>query len=191
MRVALSIDGLTPYLMHNVQLADPLNPIARQIKMISGKRKKTDDELKVIAHLEFIGGLYHDEKLGPYVKGLSVEKSLVEGARISRLGKQVERALFISDGELPMIYSGPREPEALWEDESFRDMQMVRVGTSRVPRYRPIFRDWSLEGVEAELDTSILNLDQFRAICDDAGAMVGLGDYRPRYGRYKVTVTAL
>ena len=35
------IEGISPLLMHNEQLADPLNAFAQQVAEISSKRKKT------------------------------------------------------------------------------------------------------------------------------------------------------
>lgn len=54
-------------------------------------------------------------------------------------------------------------------------------------RTRPMFRQWMLEAV-AELDSGLLSVEQLQAIADDAGSMVGLGDYRPRYGRFECAV---
>lgn len=187
MKVRIDIVGTAPFLMHNIALADPLNPVVREMRVISGKRKKTDEDLMELARLEFIGGLYIADPVGPYVKGVAVEKSFVEGARVTKQGKQIERGLFVVDNEIPLEYPGPRDAAKLWADPNFHDRQPVRVGTSRVHRMRPIFREWSLQAF-AEMDTALLNIDTLQAIVTDAGAMIGLGDYRPRYGRYTATV---
>jgi hypothetical protein len=186
MRVRITLEGTTSLLCHNARLANPLDPLVRQMKAISSKRKKTDDDLERLARLEFEGGLYFDDS-GPHVPGANIEKSIVEGARITRQGKQVERGLFITDDEVPLIYSGPRGVDELWADESRRSMMSVKVGTNRVMRCRPMFRTWKLEA-HGEMDPAQLNLDVLEGIVTDAGAMVGLGDYRPRYGRYTATV---
>lgn len=190
MKIRIDLEGTSPMLQHNIQLADPLNPIARQMKLISKKRTKTDDDFEELARLEFLGGLYINADLGPYVKGVAIEKSFVEGGRISKQGKSIERGLFITDVEVPLLYKGPRTAEELWEDVNFRDVQAVRVGQSRVMRTRPIFRNWSLSA-DAELLTDVLNLDTFESLATDAGLMVGLGDNRPRNGRFSVQVTKL
>lgn len=189
MKVRLTLTGTAPLLMHNVRLANPSDTIARSMKEISGKRKKTDEDYDRLARLEFEGGLYMDPVVGPFVPGKNVEKSIVEGGRITKNGKQVERGLFVTDNECPLIYSGPRDAQALW-DAGFADAQVVKVGMARVVRTRPIFREWSVEA-EAILDPGLLNLDTLRAIAADAGAMCGIGDYRPRYGRFTVEVEAL
>jgi hypothetical protein len=186
MRVRITLEGSTGLLCHNARLANPLDPIVRQMKVISGKRKKTDEDLERLARLEFEGGLYFDDA-GPFIPGANIEKCIVEGARVTRQGKQVERGLFITDDEVPLVYKGPRLVDELWADEAFRSMMSVKVGTSRVMRCRPLFRGWTLD-VHGEMDPGLLNLDTLEAIVTDAGGMVGLGDYRPRYGRFTGTV---
>lgn len=190
MKVRLTLTGTAPMLMHNIQLSDPLNAVARAMKEISSKRKKTDEDQLRLAELEFKGGLYITDQLGPYVPGVNVEKCLVEGARITKQGKQVERGLFVEDNECPLLYQGPRTAADLWADEDFRSRMAVKVGTSRVQRTRPIFRQWAVEAT-AEVDPALLNLESVASIATDAGSMVGLGDFRPRYGRFVAQVEAL
>lgn len=190
MKVRLSIEGTAPLLMHNIRLADPLNPIVKAMKAISSKRKKTDDDLAQLARLEFEGGLYVLPDLGPYLPGANVEKCLIEGGRITKQGKQVERGLLVTDNEVPLLYQGPRTVDDLWSDENFRSSMAVKVGQSRVMRMRPVFRSWAVD-VDAEVDPGMLALDVLESIVEDAGAKVGLGDYRPRYGRFTATVTPL
>jgi hypothetical protein len=171
-------------------LANPLDEKAREMKAISGKRKKTDDDFAEMARIEFEGGLYHDKVIGPYIPGANIEKSLVEGGRITKEGKQVERGLFVLDNDVPLIYSGPRDVTGLWADPRFRSTMAVKVGQARVMRTRPMFSEWSADA-DAEVDPGLLNLDALQAIADKAGAMVGIGDYRPRYGRFTVAISVL
>lgn len=131
MRIKLTITGTSPLLVHNIRLANPLDPIAREMKTISAKRKKTDEDHELLARLEFEGGLYWTDDIGPYIPGVNVEKALVEGGRITKQGKQVERGLFVSDNEIPLLYSGPRDVKGLWADQSFVSTMAVKVGQSR------------------------------------------------------------
>lgn len=189
MKVNITLEGTHGLLCHNARLANPLDEIVRQMKKISSKRKKTDEDFERLARLEFEGGLYFDDT-GPFIPGANIEKSIVEGARVTRQGKQVERGLFVEDDEVPLVYDGPREVEELWSNPNFRSMLSVKVTTSRVMRCRPLFKRWLLSAT-AEMDPGLLNLDSLSAIVSDAGSMIGLGDYRPRYGRYTATVKPL
>ena len=190
MKVRIAIEGTTPLITHNIRLANPLDPIAKAMKAISAKRKKTEDDHLQLARLEFEGGLYLDPEVGPYIPGENVEKCIIEGARITKQGKQVERGLFITDNVVPLIYEGPRTPESLWSDENFRHTAAVRVGQQRVMRTRPVFRTWALDA-DGELDPGLLAPETLQELLDDAGAMVGIGDFRPRYGRFSAKVEVL
>jgi hypothetical protein len=187
MKVRLTITGVEPLLMHSDRLSDPLDPWAMKLHEVSSKRKKTDDDHREMARLEWRGSLYWSERSGPYIPGRNIEKCLVEGARISRAGRQVERGLFVLTNEASLRYDGPTDPEELWKDERFRDRRSVGVAQRRVMRTRPVFPEWSM-AVEAELDTSVLGLDELGRIAQEAGRQVGLGDFRPRYGRFTATV---
>ena len=57
-QVQIELEGKTPILMHNERLANPLEPIVKEIKRFTGKTKKTDDDWENIRHLEWVGSLY-------------------------------------------------------------------------------------------------------------------------------------
>jgi hypothetical protein len=52
-------------------------------------------------------------------------------------------------------------------------------------RYRPIFRRWSLSATIA-INEEVVNVNEVKKAVTDAGALIGLGDYRPRFGRFNV-----
>jgi hypothetical protein len=120
---------------------------------------------------------------------VNIEQCIIEGARITRQGAQVERGLFVIDDGVPLIYDGPRDVETLWNENYWATMA-VRVTRARVMRTRPRFRSWLAE-TTCEVDPGLLDLDRLRAILNDAGSMTGLGDYRPRFGRFSASVDSL
>lgn len=192
MKVRLSLEGTAPLLMHSARGVDPLDPVVKQIKAITAKRKKTEEDMATVARLEFEVSMYFLDSVGPFIPGVNVEKCLVEGGRITKMGKNIERGLFVLDNACPLLYNGPRDIEGLWTapNGEFRSMMAVGVGGRKIMRCRPIFNDWSVE-CEAEVDTTVLNTSELEQIAVHAGSMVGLGDFRPRYGRFVTSVTAL
>ena len=52
-------------------------------------------------------------------------------------------------------------------------------------RTRPIFNDWSAV-IHLDFEDSILNESDVVDFATKAGAVVGVGDWRPRYGRFEV-----
>lgn len=187
MMIRLTLDSLTPLLMHNARLSDPLDVITKQLRGVSSKRTKTEDDQAEMARIEFEGGMYFDEIAGPYVPGVNVHRCLVEGAKLNKLGRHVERGVIVQNDVCALAYDGPRTIEELWEDKNFVSRLSVGVTTSRVMRTRPQFRKWALE-VDLLVDTGQLDLNQFTEIAEKAGSYIGIGDYRPRFGRFSVSV---
>lgn len=192
MKVRITATGTRPMLMHNVRLASPLNPFAKRLKAMNAKRVKTDEDRMEIAHVEWEGSFYFDEEIGPYVPGPNVYRSLINGARLTKAGKKIERGVTVTELAFPLIYKGPRDLETLWGngESEYVDVRTVRVQASKVDRCRPIFRTWAIEA-ECLIDPKVIDLDEFTEVARNAGEMEGLGDYRLMYGRFSTAVTQL
>ncbi|MEM9420872.1 MAG: hypothetical protein AAGA25_17755 [Planctomycetota bacterium] len=177
------IIGTAPLLTHNGQLADPLNPFAKEMKKISGKRAKVEADFEQLARLEWRGSLYMSEGR-PALPGEMIEATIVGGAKKQRKGK-VARAAVFCDHPVFLDYDGPKDPDEMWADPKYRYTCGVRVQQSRVMRTRPIFRKWSAKVELAVLDEEV-EADDVTRFFADAGRYVGLGDYRPKFGRFRV-----
>ena len=182
----ITLTGTAPLLMHNSRLSNPLDPATKALKKVTGKRNKTDEDHEQSARLEFAGGLYLDPDIGPYIPGENIARCLVDGAKLTKMGVKVTRGVFISTDVNPLSYKGPRDEQGLW-DQGWRHMASVKVGTSRVMRCRPWFPEWTVQA-EGILDPSVLELDDLTTIADNSGSLIGLGDWRPRFGRFTATV---
>jgi hypothetical protein len=179
--------GIRPLLMHNGLLADPTNPSVLRMKQIlaKGSKKLTDSDYEERDRLEWEGSLYWD-KAGAYIPADNIERCIQLGAQKSRLGKDVQASVFVV-GDAPRLqYAGPSDVEKLYADERFTLRKGVVINKSRVIRIRPMFpTGWSLE-FEIEFDESVLNEKAVLKACIDAGCYVGLGDWRPKFGRFTV-----
>lgn len=189
----ITMTGVTGLIMNNARLANPLNPTVKAIKTLTGKASKdrTDEDREEIMRLEHAGALYHDADIGPYLPGDNIWRSLQEGAVKHRLGPKFEQGVLIVTDTNPVSYRGPRDVDDLWADENFRfyASRVTGSGRRRVrnPFCRPIFRQWKTEA-RGTLDPSILDFDQLVMAAESAGTRVGIGDWRPRFGKYSVTV---
>jgi hypothetical protein len=96
---------------------------------------------------------------------------------------KVTSGVFVTTDINPLVYKGPTSVEDLWNDPAFRHEASVKVGTSRVTRTRPYFAKWATSA-EISLDTEVLDLDDLTQIVEIAGSLIGLGDWRPRFGRF-------
>lgn len=188
----ITMDGTHPLLMSNGQMADPLHPPARAIAEIRSKTRKTDADREEMLHLSFLGALYCDPDVGPYLPGDNIQSCLQEAALSQRgMKAKIERGVFISTDVNPLAFKGPRTPEELWEAEQFRFRKMAKTGTGRnakrVPTMRPIFRQWRC-AAHGVLDEGQLDFSELIQVATNAGLYIGLGSWKPRFGRFNATV---
>ena len=195
-RIRVTFDGATavngsPLLMHNERLADPLDPYARSLAELTKKRSKTERDIEEIGRREFLGAGYWMVDGGPgkkvstpFIPTWNIVRCLQEGAKRHKLGKHVVRGIVPITEETPLIYEGPLDAYDLWKDGTFHSRKGVGVGQRRVIRTRPCFTDWKLEA-DLELDLTILDADVVSLIALEAGRYEGIGDARPRFGRFK------
>lgn len=185
--VEVEIEGITPTLMHNGQLADPLNKWTKAISAVTKKGKnKTEDDLMELARLEWMGSLYVDENGRPCWPGENVERMIRSGASATKQGKVVQAGI-VCDGNFPLIFKDSKKsPEDLFQDESYRHSCLAKVGTGRVVRTRPIFRSWRLEFTVSYMPSVVKSQAEIKSWIETAGQVVGLSDWRPKYGKFRV-----
>jgi hypothetical protein len=177
------IAGVSPLLMHNGQMVDPANEWVKAIKRISGKAKKTDADHEEIARLEWYGGLYTDGGK-PCLPGFLMESALTNGARKTKRGKQAQAGI-ICPGNFELHFDGEAPVDELWAGAKHHLKVPAKVGQARVMRTRPQFTGWSAE-IEIMYDPSLLNEPDLREILVTCGESIGLGDWRPKFGRFEV-----
>lgn len=191
MDIQIKLTGTSPLILHNIELSDPENEYAKQIAKISAKRKKTDEDRKELEMLEWFGGLYTDFTNGGIVLPTRcIRKSLINGAKQRKLGKVVERALQFKELSTPILYNGPKDVTALYENKAYHSRESVRIMNARIMRVRPKFPQWEIIA-DAILLESIMDLDEFEEIAKFSGVAEGLCDNRVNgYGRFNVEVKA-
>jgi hypothetical protein len=189
--VQIRFTGVSPLLCHNGQTADPRNTYAKAMKAVSSKRKKTDADYDELARLEWLAGLYRidgDLVIPDYV----IESTMIGGAKKSKRGPQAKCGLFFTE-HASLQFIG--KPDVI-SDETLAEMFAsgdfthtigVKVGMAKVMRTRPMFRNWSINAI-AQYDPDVLNLRDVEEIAADAGKLVGVGDWRPKHGRFDAEV---
>ena len=179
-----TLKGVCPLVMHNPRLSDPLDKWSKLMKEISGKKKKTDDDLVELSRREWNGGLYWTPELGVHVPENCLERMLRDGGTKTKRGKDVLAGLIVVE-PAKLIYPGPKSPEAMWESGDFLLRASAGVNQSRVIRSRPIFRQWELT-FKVDYDESLLDAAEIDGFAEIAGKHCGLLDWRPKHGRFNV-----
>jgi|TARA_R100000084_G_scaffold97923_2_gene51963 hypothetical protein len=182
--IKVRITGNRPLLMHSDKFADPLHPATKAHKELTGKRKKTDEDHEAIAKSEWAGGMYRTDDLGPCIPDKVIEGALYESAKLRRLGKVFKRAIEVVEPEAAVEYKGPRDLEGMWAAGMY-DARSVKVTTSRLMRYRPIFKQWACQ-FTIMYDPALINRSEVKQMLEEAGMYCGIGDYRPKFGRFDV-----
>jgi hypothetical protein len=185
--LSIKITGKSSLLMHSDRFANPLDPLTKQHKELTSKRKKTDEDQISIAKSEFIGGCYWNERTGFFMPAQNLQSCLINAAKLQKLGVKFKQGVHVIEDELPLVGYEKMTPEKLWEDPTKRDARGVKVGTAKIIRYRPIFRDWTFSATIA-INEDVVNIGEVKKALEDAGNLIGLGDYRPRFGRFEVVM---
>lgn len=112
----------------------------------------------------------------------NLESCLVAGARKGGLKRgrgslapYLEATVFCEERHLPF---GTKEPDGIHE------VMGVRGGSAVIIR-RPIINEWTVNGTFLVADDR-MDPAQIKSALEEAGLLVGLCDWRPKYGRFIV-----
>lgn len=178
------LTGVNALILHNGDLADPLNKFAKEMKKVSSKKMKTEADLERLAELEFKGGLYVNEKMHPILPPEGIKACIVSGAKKSKEGQVAKAGVWVPKAGI-LEYEGPKTVDSLWQDENFRLRNRVRIKTNTVMRTRPIFKEWAC-AIEVQYNSAICNPDQIHNWLKVCGEQCGSFDWRPDYGHFTV-----
>ena len=185
-QLKLKIVGLTPLMFHADKLANPLLPESKAHKELTSKRKKTDDDHLAIARSEFVAGAYWHESCGFFVPGQNFDATFLAGAKLQKMGTAWKRGVLVVEDKIKLLHDAPSTPAKLWESPANVDCRGVKVGTAKIMRYRPVFLEWAAN-LTLAINTDVMNMSEVRKAVEDAGALIGVCEFRPRFGRFGVS----
>jgi len=168
--IAVTIEGISPLLQNRYYSAD--SPEVKSKRRTGVKDWKAEGELAA----------YRD-KDGKLVQPAEhIESAMVKAAtsfKIPGRGKKTYKELFKA-----AVFVRPFL--IVHEIQEYEmDARRVVVQRNAVMRYRPRLDKWRLtfeiECLDEQLDHQVI-----RDVLDQAGKFVGIGDYRPKFGRFIV-----
>ncbi len=212
----VTLTGLTPLLMHSDNLA-----FSEKVK--AWQKDPQNKEMSVAGDDRspawvWMGYLYHDTK----VVGIPADNLMTMlregGAKVINKGKetykkQTQSGIIIDAQQWPL--SIPHEIEVKPFNELFKVndfmahleatekagfellVKRAKIGAAKHVRVRPLFRTWSAIGTLTVIDAELSGIDKrvLQKILDVAGALCGLGDWRPSspkssgtFGRFSATL---
>lgn len=187
--------GTSPLLMHNGMLADKENPIAAEIaqRVATKGRDRSDQIVKEIEWFSWLGGLWLNNKNQIAIPSDAIEKCIIEGARKTKNGKMVESGVNANGWSLLEFKDAGKTLEEIYALGEYVDNRLVKSNpaaktSGKVMRTRPIFNSWSFSCVLLYDDRIVPNQDSLMRWVEIAGIQVGIGDYRPKFGRFEAIV---
>jgi hypothetical protein len=171
--IAVTIHGVTPLLVNRFHEEAQQEASSR---VHSRKERPTPEE-------DSTDRLYQNEA-GIYFPAENIRQSIIEAAKRHKLGRRsattdVAAAVYVSPFALPL--------GGEWHVDS-RPV-VIPATQGRILRHRPMFDDWRIT-FQLQVDTELVDEKTVRKIVDDAGSLVGVGDFRPArkgpYGRFRI-----
>jgi len=173
------IRGVKPLLMHKpVGLGDVP-------KLRRGEHLPPEEEAKMYIYTDLQGNIV--------IPSINIKAMLRDAGRNYKIsGRRTTYGAMIRAGiDIEPFYVPLRDPETkkiyhikdkCWEI----DIRPVVVQRSRILRARPRFDKWELEFTIVNKDPTVLLRETMKKIVVDAGKWIGLGDFRPEFGLFKV-----
>jgi len=134
--------------------------------------------------------VYSDAAGCPVLPGPNVYRSIIDAGRFHKAGKEkittvksslVPAGIWLKEIEIPIV-------DGAWEVDVRTVVNPATGG--RMVSYRPRFDRWSIS-FTLDVDDKMFGPSIVRALVDDAGQKIGVGDFRPArkgpFGRFKVT----
>ena len=179
---SVTIEGLSPLLQHRYIFKD-------EIEASSKKRSGAVDYSE-----EWKKALYWDKKEGLYQPATHIEGCLIKAAvnfqitgRSKKTYKDLMKSVVFVKPDIISYGYKEKTPEALLESGKIAIHKSTAVvQRNRIERLRPMLPiGWKLQFVIEVFDDQLLK-DALIEILNYGGRFVGIGDFRPRYGRFSV-----
>ena len=187
-KLHITLKGSNTLMMHSPKTVNPLHPMAIEMKKYTSKRKKTEDDLMKISELEWESGLYYDEANGLHIPVECLQKTLENGAKLFKAGKDIQRYCQFSGAVAPLDIGVPFDLEKMRHDMRYYDVRAVAVQRNRVIRTRPRFDVWSCQ-FDLLFDEEHIDVDVIARALENAGQYIGLCEARALgYGRFATVI---
>lgn len=189
MMLEITLTGDRPMLQHNSRLSNPTDHYTKLLKQITSKRKKTDEDLITIGHVEARGGCWETEEHLIGVPNEAVWRCIYDAAKAYKLGEDIKRGLIFSPGVEPLLINGGQhdcDEFLAVADHIF--YKSVKIQRNRTMRARPrIPAGWQSTHTFELLD-DVMDERTIEPVLDRAGRLIGIGDWRPTYGRFTASM---
>lgn len=171
MRVKVTIEGVSPLLMRRYPLEE-----AEKLRR-RGEIPSPEEECGK--------AMYRNED-GCYIPSTWISAMLTQaGTKFRAKGRlsyrDVMKTIIVEPEEIPLL----KKTGERYETYDVINRSPVVVQRQRIVRSRPQFNSWKAT-FELEFDEGLVKDEDLRKILELGGKTIGLGDWRPKYGRFEV-----
>lgn len=211
-KVTVSLHGTTPLKIDSPKCVNPTHTIAKELKRITSKgAKRTEKDHVDAIELQWLAAVWCDDDVECCDAYMSSRKPNLTGAQVYIPAEYVEGAIVnglkaistkvakttqnnfvrVLEERIPLQHAKSGvDLHTLWKDENFRDVRIVATKTGeKMLKCVPRFNQWELE-CTVEYNVDVVNEAQFYEAVVAAGALVGIGAHRKKYGRFNVKAVA-
>jgi hypothetical protein len=188
-----TIRGKTALLMDAGERAkNVLDPLTiRHAELTHGKHKGLPDVMAQARQIELELSCYVDAEQRVVLPSVNLQTCIREGASLlAKGGQSVERGLLVM-GDPPLLVDGKvLTVQDILERPICQYHSFVRRGTGSgkskpsILIARPVFGPGWEATFELSLQPGVISPEQAKAFIAASGALIGLGNWRPRYGRF-------
>ena len=167
-QVEVKIEGVSPLLQHRYEMEEKEKKSTRKVGSVDYSK-------------EVERAIYRDESGNIYQPASHIEGCLMKAAvnfQIAGKGKKTYKDL------TKMVIVDPFAIPHL-QPKFVIDKRPVVINRARIIRCRPRFDKWSLE-FSMMITEDQLPIEVLEEILEYAGRYIGIGDYRPRFGRFRI-----
>ena len=183
--IDVKIKGIAPLLQHRFPMPE-LETMSKGGRKVTGAKDYTA-EWKDYFYANSDGELFQP---AVHIEGAMVRAAVnfrITGKRGKSYKDLFRAAVFVMPDEILHGIKVPNELDTDADKQLYLDLRPVVVQRARVVRIRPAFKaGWELDFAIEVLDDQIAP-ELVQDVLTLAGKTVGIGDYRPRFGRFVVT----
>lgn len=182
--VSTTIKGVAPLMQHRFPMPD-LSDMSKGGHKSTGAKDYTQ-EWREYFYATPDGEIYQPSS---HIEGALVKAAVnfkVSGKRGKSYKDLIVANVIVDPERIPHCMKVPTELDADADKPLYLDVRPVIVQRARVVRIRPCFKaGWELSFEMQVIDDEI-HPDLLQDVLALAGKTVGIGDYRPKFGRFNI-----
>ncbi|HYT08991.1 MAG TPA: hypothetical protein VEL77_15205 [Rugosimonospora sp.] len=176
--ISVTITGVAPFLFHrwNIEVVEEKNKAAR------GSRARKENDLESFVHRDVKGNLAIPTEY--------LRQAIIGAARYKSDPRSPKKTM------MDLVKAGIVAAEEFCnfgvKDWDYVDRRRVLIQRNAITRSRPAMHiGWTVTALFTVITAEYISPTMFNELIQTAGKLIGIGNFRPSFGRFQVTVFKL